>query len=143
MKLSVIIASVVFGMSLTAVSEKASALDPWCNPSYCPPTPGYPGSGETSREEDYGDTNRLVAGVVSCDSPVQERYAAVLAAYLADPIYARVIYYEQSPRGEFHAMYTGIAELNGRLAFESWTITDPSSSVPIAPNPVPGFECRR
>lgn len=144
MKLSVIVASLVFGMSMSAAPSKASGLDPWCNPSYCPPTPGYPGSGETSREEDHGDTNRYVAGVVSCNSPVQERYAAVLAEFMSDPLDARVHYYETSPRGEFYAMYTGISELNGRLAFEVWTITDPSSSVPIAPNPVAGtFECQR
>lgn len=144
MKLSVIIASVVFGMSLTVASEKASALDPWCNPSYCPPTPGYPGSGETSREEDYGNTTRYVAGVSSCDAPVQERYAAVLAEFLSWPLHARVYYYEESAGGLFNAAYIDIPELNKLLAWEAWTITDPSASVPIAPNPVPGtFECRR
>ncbi|MBH1732415.1 hypothetical protein ACSYAP_001499 [Stenotrophomonas sp. STK1_22] len=143
MKLSVIIASVVFGMGMTAAS-KVSALDPWCNPSYCPPTPTYPGGGDTSTSGRSGDAFLLVSGAhMSCDTPVQERYAAVLASFLSLPLEYRVDYYENSDRGEYFVAYRDIPELHGRLAYESWKITDPSSSVPIDPNPVPIFDCRR
>ncbi|WP_142807650.1 hypothetical protein [Stenotrophomonas maltophilia] len=142
MKLSVIVASVVFGMSMAA-SAKVSALDPWCNPSYCPPNPTYPGGGDTSTQGNNGDSFILVHGVVSCDAQVQERYAAALATFLSFPLERRISYYETADRGEFFVAYIGIPSLNGALAYESWKITDPSSAVPLDPNPVPIFDCRR
>lgn len=49
MKLSVLISTFVVAMSIAGGAK--AGLDPWCNPSYCPPTPTYPGTGDTTRED--------------------------------------------------------------------------------------------
>lgn len=144
MKLGVIVSAVVFGMSLAAQSSAAPgdvqvrSNDPWCNPSYCPPTPGGPGSGSTTGSDPGPQNYKFIE--LDCRQPLQERYAKVLEWYLSLPIGERLWWYQIGidswPAGTpvtLQVVYHVGANNHGD---EYWEIVDPYSSVPIAPTPL-------
>lgn len=147
MKINVIISTIVFSMSLASHAAGASNItelrpnDPWCNPSYCYPPPGYGGgSGSTTGSDPEPDRWKYIQ--VACTEPVQERYAKVLEWYVSQPIGERLYWYQLNlDSGEY---FGGAATLpvvyyvppGNNVGEEIWEIVDPYAAVPIAATPL-------
>lgn len=131
MKLAVLIGAVVVAMSISG--EGKASEDPWCNPSYCPPDPGYPGGGSTSREDTAPYSYPMTISVyVDCRqiTSYQQRFELVKQAFLAENMVRKEYSWTLGEVGVVY-MEAGSA---GRYGFEHWLLDEPfAPNVLLAP----------
>ncbi|MFB9038205.1 hypothetical protein [Xanthomonas arboricola] len=147
MKIGVIISTIVFGMSLASHTAGASNItelrpnDPWCNPSYCYPPPGYGGGGSGSTTGSQPEQDKRAFIQADCREPIQERYAKVLQWYVSLPESERLWWYQIGMEGQPSGAAVGLAVVyyvppGTNHGEEAWEIVDPYAAIPIAPTPL-------